>query len=1025
MTEDLANGASRSDAVGRRYLTLVFSDLSDSTELAEAMEAEDYAELLGCLHKLYQATVANHGGIIVRIQGDGMLAIFGYPSAQEDDGRRAVDASLDLREAVQHLSLSFVKQPWSPLGVHTGIHSGLVLLSDGDVIRGRFELHGHAPSVAARLSGAARKNEILVSEETLGPENHFYLIGERRALMLKGKTEPLIVLEVTARAPIHTRFEASLQRGLAVFTGRQGELEMLKVLLSETLSGTPGHALLLGPPGIGKTRLSHEFLQYASSCGCEVHRGYCEPNLSAAPLQPFLHILRHIYGVDHGNPMETAGAQRTLSSANANAIRQAVAPVPALSSYLSADSLLEGQPQSIRNSTVSIPAMFEALASKAPQVIFIDDWQWADDASRQMVRALRAMRDRPIFILNTARSFAANDAGMIGTQVIELSPFTDAEAAQAVAQLLPGGNPFTAEQIRTRAGGNPLFIEELCHAVSNDAAKPWTAIASKGPAWLSTLIEARLDRLSHEHAALVRSAAVIGNVIPTWLFEEITGFGEHHVKVKALALLDFIYPSDTPGFLQFKHGVARDVIYESVGLQQRKATHLRIAEALLRKGSESGKEDLYEPLAYHYGAGGNAKEASTYAALAGDKAVAASALDRAQQHYRAALDALDQTEQPEAGYSTWMQITMRRSLACVFDPAREHLEILQRALDRSSARNDLEMLAQTEYWLGYVNYALGEARIAIPHLEQASILLTRVANGPMAMQVVATLGQAKAATGFYAEALTLLDRAIAEKRTHRKSGRPAVGSAYSLACKAAVLGDQGNFLQAYECFDEGLLAVKGAGHEVEGSILCWKSGVQLWQGEWAAAQESARLAMLVAQRVKSLYVYSMSISLEAFARWKITQSTDVLSRIADSTSWLEVGDRGLFISLNYGWLTEGLVADGQMARARHFAALSLLRARKKHDRLGQAMACRAMAVAMNTVGKRDAARRYLVRATQTAEIRGSLHELAVTALCVAELKIEWGDRVEAMQLLDKSQRQFDDMHMHWHAALAAQIRDKA
>lgn len=363
MTEESARGTSRSDAVGRRYLTLVFSDLSDSTELAEAMEAEDYAELLGCLHNLYQATVAKYGGMIVRIQGDGMLAIFGYPSAQEDDGRRAVEASLDLREAVQNLSISFRKEPRGPLGVHTGIHSGLVLLSVGDVVRGRFELHGHAPSVAARLSAAARKNEILVSEETLGPENHFYLMGERRFLTLKGKTEPLIALEVTARASIRTRFEASVERGLAVFTGRQGELAMLKGLLSETLTGTPGHTLILGSPGIGKTRLAHELLHYAASCGCEVHRGYCEPNLSAAPLQPFLHILRRICGIDYGNLMEAANdaLQRALSAANASAIRQTVGLPPALSPYLSANSAVQDEPRSIRSATVSIPAMFEAF----------------------------------------------------------------------------------------------------------------------------------------------------------------------------------------------------------------------------------------------------------------------------------------------------------------------------------------------------------------------------------------------------------------------------------------------------------------------------------------------------------------------------------------------------------------------------------------------------------------------------------------------------------------------------------------
>lgn len=1024
MSGDSARGPFRSEFAGRRYLTLVFCDLSGSTALAEALEAEDYAEILGNLHDLYQAIVAKHGGIVVRIQGDGMLAMFGYPNAQEDDARRAVETAVDLRDAVQNRTVSSKNGSLSALGVHTGIHSGLVLVTDGDVIRGRFELHGHAPSVAARLCEAAQRNGILVSEETLGPENHFYLTGKRRFLPIKGKADPLPVLDILSRTSIRTRFEASVERGLTVFTGREFELGILKQLLSETLSGAPRHMLIFGAPGLGKTRLAHELLHYAANCGCDVHRGYCEPNLSAAPLHPFLHILRGMREGYSGTLPDTIRSELkpAMVIAKAVAVRKDAGLPPANASLPPSTTDSVREPQNIEGATNSIPAMFKTLASKAPQVIFIDDWQWADDASRQMVRVLRAIKDMPIFILHTSRNFAPDDAGMVGTQVMELPPFAAAEATQAVTSLLHGNDPFLADQIRAQAGGNPLFIEELCHSVSNDAGKQSIALASKGPAWLNTLIESRLDRLPDEEAELVRAASVIGNVIPTWLFEEITGIGEQDARVKVLAHRDFIFPSETPGFLQFKHGVTRDVIYESVGLRQRKATHLKIAEALLRKSSSSDKEEFYEPLAYHYGVGGNAKEAATYAAMAGDKAVAASALDRAQKQYRAALSALDQSEQPEAVYVQWMAIAMRLSLSCVFDPSREHLEILQRALHRATLRDDVPSVAQVEYWLGYINYALGEARIAVVHLERASLLTNSVSNGPMTMQIVATLGQAKAAIGDYTEALTLLDRAIVDKRTHRKKGRPAVSSAYALACKAAAVGDQGRFPLAHECFDEALEAVRGAGHEVEGSILCWKSAVQLWQGQWAAAQKSANQAMLVAQRVKSLYVYSMSISLEAFALWKLIQSTESLPRIVDATSWLEVRDRGLFISLNYGWLAEGLVADGSFARARHFSALALLRARRRHDYLGQAMACRAMAVAMNTAGKREAASQYVMRATQNAEIRGSLHELAATRLCHAQLKIEWGDRLAATPILDNAQRQFDEMGMHWHSAFAAKIR---
>ncbi len=128
---------------------------------------------------------------MVRIQGDGVLAVFGLPASGEDDGRRAVQAALDLHAEVRALPAGLREPGTPPLALHTGVHAGLVLVEAGDVERGRFELLGNAPNVAARLCAAAGHDEVLVSEETLGPEMHFFLTGARRQLGLKGRDEPL------------------------------------------------------------------------------------------------------------------------------------------------------------------------------------------------------------------------------------------------------------------------------------------------------------------------------------------------------------------------------------------------------------------------------------------------------------------------------------------------------------------------------------------------------------------------------------------------------------------------------------------------------------------------------------------------------------------------------------------------------------------------------------------------------------------------------------------------------------------
>src|SRR5882724_3852113 len=168
MTKALASARREGRSAARRFLTLLFSDLTGSTDLGATLEAEHYAALLKQLGEVYREIVSGHGGTIIRIQGDGVLAIFGHPETQEDDGRRATEAALDLHARVRALRLHFPASRPISLSMHTGIHAGLVLLGQGDLVHGRFDLMGNAANIAARLSDAAGPDEILVSAETLG-----------------------------------------------------------------------------------------------------------------------------------------------------------------------------------------------------------------------------------------------------------------------------------------------------------------------------------------------------------------------------------------------------------------------------------------------------------------------------------------------------------------------------------------------------------------------------------------------------------------------------------------------------------------------------------------------------------------------------------------------------------------------------------------------------------------------------------------------------------------------------------------
>ncbi|PTT78088.1 hypothetical protein DBR42_24175, partial [Pelomonas sp. HMWF004] len=439
MTEFSAPATASPPAVGhRRLLTLLFVDLSGSTAMAEWMEAEHYATMLAGLRALYERIVPHHGGVIARIQGDGMLAVFGHPEVREDDGRRATEAALELHAAVRSLMPpGLLPAGFVGLTLHSGIHAGVVLVNEGDQMRGRFELLGNAPNIAARLAEAAKADEIIASDESLGLQSQFFETGPRFVLQLRGRATPLAAYRVFGRAAVGRRFEASVRRGLAPFVGRCSELTRLDAALAGALSGRTLWLGLRAGAGVGKTRLTEEFLRRAADQACRIHRGYCESYLSAEPLQPFLQMLRGMASMADAPP-ELFAAQHSPPGQRA-------------------DALL---------------ALLLALARRTPQLVFIDDLQWADDASLRLLHRLRTgalAQSLPLLLLSASRP----QPGMLpGThddpaELIELPPLTELEAARAVQQLLPQIDPFIAAEVQRHAGGNPLFIEELCHAAAD------------------------------------------------------------------------------------------------------------------------------------------------------------------------------------------------------------------------------------------------------------------------------------------------------------------------------------------------------------------------------------------------------------------------------------------------------------------------------------------------------------------------------------------------------------------------------
>ena len=1010
------SGRSTSSRVARRrHLAILFCDLSDSTTLAGAIEPERYLEILDHLKACADTIVSKHGGTIIDFHGDGFLAMFGYPEPGEFDARSATYAALEIHDAIRRSPGAMPGRGLPPLSLHSGIHSGLVLLIEGDPAPGRFSLIGETPNVAARLSDAAGRDEILVSATTLGTER-FFETRARGHLVLQGKGEAVATYQVTGRASVTTRYEARTLGGLTPLVGRDDALLTLDRALAEAMAGRAQSVSIVAPPGLGKTRLAEEFLRRAATLGCDIHRGYCESYLSAEPLQPFVQMLRTLSRDDQeASAVHHAELARALHATGVGA--------GAASPTASAD-----------DSTIALCGLIIALAQHRPVVLFVDDWQWADEASQRVVNAVREHGQLRLLILIASRTPRETDAALRVGEVIELEPFGPADTANTIRTLLADADPFVVSEIQDLSGGNPLFIEELCHGAARDRPRAPVVTTKDNTAWLNTLIESRVARLPAAQSDLVRLAAAIGNVVPVWLFEALTGYAADHPEVRALAQRDLLYPGERPDTLRFKHGITRDVIYNSIGLSERVRTHLRVATLIRSTNPGPPRDEHLELLAYHSHEAADYGNAAYYAELAGHKAMSALALDRARTQYAAALAALDLLAFDDDVRQRWLAVAQRLGLACVYDPPREQLEIFRRAVELARHGNDVLTHARAEYWLAYVTYALGDVKAALRDCERARDVCTRYVEqapeapvvrelGALRIQVLAMLGQTHSAACQHDTALAELDHVLEARRRHKSGGRLSAGSAYTLACKGASLGDRGRFAEAHECLAEAREAVKGGDFAVRGSVLNWQAGLYLWQGRWSEAVATGLEAFAVANHIESLYIMGMAQCITGYGRWMSDRDTRAIDAMLGATAWLEARDRRLLISFNYGWLAEALADANRFAEARVFIARALRRAAAE-DRFGEAMACRA-AARLPPEWRSRTSEYYLTRAIGSAEARQSPHEIARTRLAQAQHAWAQGRRDDAERLRNEARAVFETLDMPWHAARAQELMTPA
>jgi class 3 adenylate cyclase len=629
----------------RRQLTVMFCDLVGSTALSARLDPEDLRAVIGAYHRCVAAVIERAGGFVAKYMGDGALAYFGYPRADEHDAERAVRAGLQLVDAVAGLDTV----TGAPLQVRVGIATGLVVV--GDLIgQGAAQEHavvGETPNLAARLQALAEPGTVVIAPSTRRLTGGVFDYEDLGAVEIKGLEAPVVASRVLRESGAESRFEA-LRATATPLVGRGEGLAMLERRWQQAKSGEGCVVLVSGEPGIGKSRLAETLVERLSGEQHTRLRTFCSPHHQDHALYPTITQLeraarfrREDTADERLDKLEAVLAQATNDLGKAAPLIAALLSVPTGGRY----PPLDLTPQKHKEKTLqALVAQVEGLAARQSVLMLLEDAQWIDPTSLELLDLIidRVPALSLLLIVTFRPEFTPPWAGRPHVTSLGLNRLAPRQRAEMIAGVT-GGKALPEEiaaQIIDRTDGVPLFVEELTKAVVEsgtltDAGDRYTLAGRVTPlaipASLQASLLARLDRL-----APVRQVAQIGAALGRQFSHELIAAVARMPSAQlddALAQLvgaELIYRRGTSPDVEytFKHALVQGAAYESLLRSRRQQLHARIAAALEGRFPENVAA---QPalLAHHCTEAGLTQQAVAYWLAAGRQAWARSAVAEA------------------------------------------------------------------------------------------------------------------------------------------------------------------------------------------------------------------------------------------------------------------------------------------------------------------------------------------------------------------------------------------------------------
>ena len=595
----------------RRVVTVVFADLVGFTTLSERLDPERVKNLVDRCFDRLATEVTNFGGQVDKVIGDAMVALFGAPTAHEDDAERAVRAALRMQDALAEESAELGEE----LRLRIGVNTGEVLVGAMRAA-GSVTAMGDVVNTASRLQTAARSGEVLVGPHTHAATHQTIAYEPRGLVAAKGRDEPVDTWAAVAPT-LPPGYRA--RRVDVPMLGRDRELALLHQAVGSSVEHSRALlVLLVGDVGVGKSRLVDEVASWSvQALGSVVREGRCLPYGEANVWWPIADALRSGLGLadDVSAPDDQAVVRAQVATAldRRPSDPEVDRTTAGLLTLLGYDAPGDVEPNAVREeASRALSTYVNASAARRPVVLQLSDLHWADDAVLDLVDdVLSVVHHQPLVILATARPALLERwsprPGRHNSIVLHLDPLDQATTADLLAHLVGTAvSDEVAAAVTDRSGGNPFFLEELVSLLDGDTSADPGRVATL-PDTLRGLVAARLDDLSPAVRCVVQDASVIGRHGPVEGLREMARALYRDIDVDA-AVADLVAEEimglDQDGYWSFRSDLLREVAYQMITKADRAKSHLGIAQYIEARAKIKATRPpwVIDQLAHHYGA---------------------------------------------------------------------------------------------------------------------------------------------------------------------------------------------------------------------------------------------------------------------------------------------------------------------------------------------------------------------------------------------------------------------------------------